>query len=87
MGVAKPLVKEINHYLEYLSADQQKVVLGVVKNFVPYEEKVWQDEKHFEAEMKKRFKDLETGKDKGITFDELRINLRQQYKNRKKKKA
>jgi RNase H-fold protein (predicted Holliday junction resolvase) len=87
MGAAKPLVKEINHYLAYLNTDQQKVVLGVVKNFATYEEESWKNEKQFEAEMKKRFKDLETGKDKGITFDELRTNLRQQYKSSKKKKA
>jgi putative addiction module component (TIGR02574 family) len=86
MGAAKPLDKEITHYLGYLSNEQKKVVLSVVKNFT-HQEEAWKEDKHFIAEMEKRFKDLETGKDKGITMEELKARVRKSYKNRKKKKA
>lgn len=86
MGAVKPLDKEITQYLGYLSTEQKKLVLGVVKNFT-HEEDVWEEDKHFIAEMEKRFKDLESGKEKGITLEEMKAGIRKAYKNRKKKKA
>ncbi len=86
MGAVKPLDKEITHYLGYLSTEQKKVVLSVVKNFT-HEEDAWEEDKHFITEMEKRFRDLESGKEKGITLDEMKAGVRQAYKNRKKKKA
>lgn len=86
MRAVKPLDKEITHYLDYLSTEQKKVVLSVVKNFT-HEEDAWEEDKHFIAEMEKRFKDLESGKEKGITLEEMKTGVRRAYKNRKKKKA
>ena len=86
MAAVKPLDKQIAHYLEYLSNEQKKVVLSVVKNFT-HEEEAWKEDKHFIAEMEKRFKDLETGKEKGITIEELKARVRKSYRNRKKRKA
>ena len=43
MSAAKPLVKEINEYLEHLNVQQQKAVLSVVKTFAT-EQKDWWDE-------------------------------------------
>lgn len=85
MGAAKPLVKEVTHYLEHLSTDQIKVVLSVVKSFAR-EEEAWADDKAYIAEMDKRSKELETGKVKGLQLEDLATRARQAYKNRKRKK-
>ena len=55
MAAAKPLDKQITHYLGYLTDEQKKVVLSVVKNFT-HEEKTWKEDKNFITEMEKRFK-------------------------------
>jgi broad specificity phosphatase PhoE len=86
MGAVKPLDKEITHYLEHLNSAQKKVVLSVVKSFAR-EEEAWADDKAYIAEMDKRFKELETGKVKGLTIDEQQARARQAYKNRKRKKS
>jgi len=85
MGAAKPLDQEITHYLGHLSTEQKKVVLSVVKSFAR-EEEAWADDKAYMAEMDKRFKELETGKVKGLTIDDLATRARQAYKNRKRRK-
>jgi hypothetical protein len=85
MGAAKPLDKEITHYLGHLSTEQKKVVLSVVKSFAR-EEEAWVDDKAYITEMDRRFKELETGKVKGLTMDELATRTRQAYKNRKRRK-
>jgi hypothetical protein len=85
MGVAKPLDKEITYYLNHLSTEQKKVVLSVIKSFAR-EEEAWINNKAYIAEMNKRFKELETGKVKGLTLEELTSRTRQSYKNRKRKK-
>ena len=84
MSAAKPLVNEITQYLEQLSFQQQKAVLGVVKSFVREDE--WWNDKTYIAEMDKRFSDMETGKVKGLTLDEAEAKARQSYKNMKRKK-
>ncbi len=84
MGAAKPLVNEITHYLSRLSIAQQKAVLGVVKTFAK-EDDWWTDKKYI-AEMNKRFAEMETGKVKTLTLDELESGARQSYNNRKRKK-
>ena len=86
MGVAKPLDQEITHYLGHLSTEQKKVVLSVVKSFARVEE-AWADDKAYIAEMNKRFKELETGKVKGLTIDDLASRARQAYKTRKRKRS
>ena len=85
MGAVKPLDKEITDYLGYLNTDQKKAVLGVVKNFAR-EEYAWWEDKDFIKEMDTRFAELENGKVKGVTLDELEEGARQAYKNRKRKK-
>jgi putative addiction module component (TIGR02574 family) len=85
MGAAKPLDKEITHYLGQLSTEQKKVVLSVVKSFAR-EEEAWMNNKAYIAEMDRRFTELETGKVKGLSMDELASRTRQAYKNRKRKK-
>lgn len=84
MGAAKPLMSEITYYLNQLNPEQQKAVLGVVKTFAK-EEIVWTDKKYI-AEMDKRFAEMETGKVKSLTLDELEAGAKQAYKSRKRKK-
>jgi hypothetical protein len=84
MGAAKPLLKEITYYLGQLNIDQQMAVLGVVKTFAQ-EDARWTD-KSYLAEMDKRFEELESGKVKAISLDDLESGARQFYKNRKRKK-
>lgn len=57
MGAAKPLVKEITHYLGQLNTEQQKAVLGVVKTFA--QEEPWWNDKSYMNEMDRRFAELE----------------------------
>ena len=86
MGAAKPLDKEITHYLGHLSTEQKKVVLSVVKSFAR-EEEAWIDDKAYIAEMDRRFKEMEAGKVMGLKLDDLATRARQAYKNRKRKKS
>jgi hypothetical protein len=78
------LDKEISHYLDYLNTDQKKAVLGVVKNFA-LEEYAWWEDKAFIKELDNRTEELESGKVKAITLDELEENARQAYKSSKSK--
>lgn len=86
MGVVKPIDKEINHYLEYLNTDQKKAVLGVVKSFARDEYPWWEDKK-FVKELDRRTAELESGKVKGLTLDELEKGAKEAYKARKQKKS
>lgn len=85
MGAVQPLDKEITHYLGHLSTEQKKVVLSVVKSFAR-EEEAWIDDKAYIEEMDKRFKELESGKIKGLKLDNLATRARLAYKDRKRKK-
>lgn len=84
MEATTPLVKKITNYLGRLNADQQKAVLGVVKTFA--QEGAWWDDKEYIAEMDKRFSEMENGKVKSITLDELETGARQAYRSKKLKK-
>jgi len=84
MEQVKALDKEISHYLDYLNTDQKKAVLGVVKNFA-LEEYAWWEDKAFIKELDNRTEELESGKVKAITLDELEENARQAYKSSKSK--
>ncbi len=87
MGAVKPLDKEITHYLEQLNTRQKKAVLTVVKTFAEEKEPEydhWKDP-GFVAEMDKRFAELERGKVKGHTWDEVKQKARQSIKAKKKK--
>jgi hypothetical protein len=85
MGAAKPLDKEITQYLGQLSIKQKEVVLSVIKTFAGEEEALW-DNKMYVAEMDRRFAEMENGKVKGYTLEEMEAGARQAYKNRKRKK-
>lgn len=85
MGAAKQLDKQINQYLPLLNDRQKETVLTVVKSFVEEEEARWTD-KEYQSEMERRFSELERGKVKGITLEDLESRARQSYKNRKRKK-
>jgi predicted transcriptional regulator len=63
MGAAKPLVKEINQYLEHLNVQQQKAVLSVVKTFAA-EQKDWWDEISEEQQqaIDKSLEEMKAGK-------------------------
>ncbi|MEN9548659.1 MAG: hypothetical protein RIR12_1250 [Bacteroidota bacterium] len=82
MPTTKTIVKEINYYLNDLSQNQQQAVLTVVKTFAA-EDNTW-DEKKYLKEMNKRFAEMETGKVKVLSLDELELNARKSYKGRKK---
>ena len=82
MGAA--LDKQITQYLSFLNTEQKKAVLSVVKTFAHEEESIWKD-KSFVAEMDKRFDDLESGKAKGITLDEMEAAVRTAYKGKRRK--
>lgn len=79
MGVTEVLDKEIIHYLPHLSTQQKEVVLSVVKTFAG--EETWWNEKTFIAEMNRRFTELENGKIKGYTLEEMEARAREKYKN------
>ncbi len=83
MGVAT-LDKQITQYLGYLNSEQKRAVLSVVKTFAHEEDSLWKD-KAFVAEMDKRFLELESGKVKGVTLDELEASARKAYKSKRKK--
>ena len=84
MGAVKLLDKEITQYLGRLSVPQKEVVLSVIKTFA--REEPWWDDKIYISEMDKRFAELESGKVKGITLEELEVGARQSYKKAKQKK-
>ena len=84
MGVVKSLDKEINHYLDRLNTQQKKVVLSVVKTFA-HEEEDWWDDESFVKEMDKRVEELESGKDKGLSWEEVKLRARRSVKTKKGK--
>jgi hypothetical protein len=86
MAAVKPLDKEITHYLGQLSIRQKEVVLSVVKTFAGEEEFLW-DDKNYIAAMDKLFAEMESGKVKGFTLEQMEAGARQAYKNRKLKKG
>jgi len=63
MGVLNPVVQEINQYLKYLNAHQQKVVLSVVKIFAQAESD-WRDgvEDAARKSVERGLKDADMGK-------------------------
>ena len=78
------LAEEIVHYLTRLNVKQQKAVLAVVKSYA--QEGSAKNDKSFLAEMERRLAELETGKVKALSLDELESGARQSFKNRKRKR-
>jgi len=63
MSTAKPLLKEINQYLEHLNAHQQKVILSVVKTFAQEESDWWDGvEDAAKESIQRGLKDVEKGR-------------------------
>ncbi len=86
MGTVKSLDKEISHYLPRLSSRQKETVLTVVKTFAEEAETDRWKDKVFMAEMDRRFSEMESGKVKTYTLEEVEAEARQSYKKRKSKK-
>ena len=84
MSEANELAEEIVHYLTRLNVKQQKAVLGIVKQLATEESS--KNEKSFAAEMKKRLEELETGKVRALTLDELESEARRSFVSRQRKK-
>ena len=79
--------KQINTYLGQLSPKDKEAVLGVVKTFMEnrHDDDIFED-KNYVAEMDRRFKEMESGKVKLYTLDEVEALARQSYKAGKRKK-
>ena len=84
MASAKPLDKEINYYLTQLNTEQKKAVLTVVKTFAQEED--WWNNKTYMAEMNHRFHEMETGKVKTLSLDDLEATARKAFKKKTAKK-
>lgn len=86
MNTLKTLDKEISSYLPRLSLRQKRTLLTVVKTFAEEdEEEIWNDES-FIAEMDKRFSEMESGKVKTFSLEEVEEEARLYNKGLKKKK-
>jgi len=86
MGTAKSIDKQITHFLPRLNSRQKETVLTVVKTFAEETDPgMWKD-KAFMAEMDRRFSEMEKGKVKTFTLEEVEDEARQAYKKRKPKK-
>lgn len=86
MSTAKSLDKEISHYLPRLSNRQKETVLTVVKTFAEEAEADRWKDKAFIAEMDLRFSEMETGKVKTYTLEEVESEARQSYRKKKSNK-
>lgn len=84
MASAKPLDKEINHYLTQLNTEQKKAVLTVVKTFV--QEDDWWNDKTYMSEMTRRFQEMETGMVKTLSLDDIEISARKAFKKKTAKR-
>lgn len=83
MGALKLLDKEITRYLCQLSVQQKEVVLSVVKSFA--REDAWCNYKAYATEMDRRFEEMEQGKVKSYTIEEMENGAREAYKRKRKK--
>lgn len=84
MNTIARLDKQIANYLELLNTKQKKAVLSVVKAFAEEEKEMWEDDS-FIKEMNARTYDLETGKVKGYSWDEVKKNTRKSLSELKDK--
>jgi hypothetical protein len=82
MPAAKPLDKEINQYLTRLNSDQKKAVLTVMKTFA--QESDWRNDKAYSKEMNRRFAEMETGKVRTLTLEQLEAGARKALKKKNK---
>ncbi len=81
--------KQINNYLIQLNSKQKKAVLTVAKTFVEGQiserkSDIWTD-KGFVADIERRAAELESGKVKGYTWDEVKQRAKQPAQGKKRK--
>lgn len=84
MSGANELAEEIVLYLSRLNVKQQKAVLAVVKSYAL--EPSAKNDKSFLVEMENRLAELESGKVKALTLEELESGVKQSFKNRRRKR-
>ena len=85
MSTAKKLEEEIVSYLTRLNENQKKAVLTVVKTFAEEEEYDHWSDPLFVQEMDARYQDMKTGKDKGLSWEQLKESARNNYEKKKRK--
>ena len=87
MSAVKAIDRQISDYLVQLSPKQKKAVLTVVKTFVEEPEQEYSPWKNpgFVKEMDRRVAELESGKVKGYSWEEVKQRARQSAKPKKKK--
>ena len=76
--------KKIANYVEQLNTKQKKVLLSVAKAFAEEDNDIWEDE-NFIKELDRRTKDLESGKVKGYSWDEVKKITRRSLSEMKRK--
>lgn len=84
MAATAQIDKKITAYLPQLSRKQKEAVLNVVKTFAEEETDHWKDEA-FVTEMKKRAYELESGKVKGKSWEEVKASAHKLLKQGKSK--
>lgn len=87
MSAVTPLDRQISNYLAQLNPRQKKAVLTVVKTFAEERDQEfnpWKDA-DFVADMDRRMAELESGKVKGYTWDEVKQQARNSIKPKKSK--
>jgi len=87
MSAVTPLDRQISNYLTQLNSRQKRAVLTVVKTFAEeqdQESSPWKDAR-FIAEMDRRMTELESGKVKGYTWDEVKQRAQNSIKPKKRK--
>lgn len=87
MGTAISTIdKRIHKYVAQMNAKDKEAVLGIVMAIAEKQDtEPWKDEAFIE-EMDRRFKEMESGKVKLYTLDEVEAHARQAFKTRKRKK-
>ena len=87
MSSVTTLDKKIAGYVEQLNTKQKKAVLSVAKAFAEDDalhDDPWEDE-NFVKEMNRRTKEMESGKVKGYTWEEVKQITRKSLAEMKKK--
>jgi hypothetical protein len=84
MNTSKTLDKEIRDYLPRLSSRQKQTILTVVKTFAEEDEEEILNDELFLAELDKRFSEMEHGKIKTFSLEEVEEEARLFSKKKKK---
>jgi hypothetical protein len=84
MNTTKTLDKEIRDYLPRLSSRQKQTILTVVKTFAEEDDEEILNDELFLAEMDKRFSEMEHGKVKTFSLEEVEEEARLFSKKKKK---